>query len=296
MPRPVQICPAPRFLEGPVWCAGAEPGGGSLVVTDVAQGALHRVDVVRGTTTKIADTSGGANGAAPCTDGGFLVAQNGGLDFDAIGMFEDPPPTRRARSGIQRVAPDGTVMYLTEAALQAPNDLVVAPDGTVYFTDPPPFPLPTDAVGRVMALAPDGTVRVVADGFFYPNGIGIEGDGVLVIVENGLRQHRDTYGLVRLGADGARERFVGRTGDGFCLDRDGRIYLAGGIHGVTVLDPDGTVVEELVLPGPGVTTNCCFGGPDARTLFATEAIPGGVWAWDAMPTPGMPVAAWPASA
>ena len=31
-----------------------------------------------------------------------------------------------------------------------------------------------------------------------------------------------------------------------------------------------------------------------RTLFATDAVPGGVWAWEGLPTPGLPVLAWPA--
>jgi gluconolactonase len=288
-----QICAAPTFLEGPVWCAGPEPAGGTLVVTDVALGALYRIDVERGAVEKIADTSGGANGAAPCVDGGFLVTQNGGLDFEAIGLFENPPVTRRVRSGIQRVAPEGDVTYLTPEPMQAPNDLVVAPDGTVYFTDPPPYPLPLDAVGRVMALDRDGTLRVVTSGLFYPNGIGIERDGTIVIVENGLQAGRADFGLLRLRDGEPPERFVARTGDGFCLDEDGRFYLAGGVHGVTVLEPDGTVVEVLELPGAGVTTNCCFGGPDRRTLYATEAMPGGIWAWPDMPTPGLPLPAWP---
>jgi len=291
--QPTQITTEPTFLEGPVWCPGPGESGGSLVVTDVALGALHRVDVDAGTTTKLADTLGGANGSTPCADGGFLVTQNGGLDFEALAMFENPPPVTRVRSGIQRVSPDGAVTYLTPEPMQAPNDLVVADDGTLYFTDPPPYPLPSDAVGRVMALARDGSLRVVADGLFYPNGIGVEADGTVVIVENGQQQGRSDFGLVRLRDDGNHERFLDRTGDGFCYDADGRIYLAGGIHGITVVDPDGTVVEELRLPGQGVTTNCCFGGPDGRTLYATEAMPGGVWAWPGMPTPGRPVVAWP---
>lgn len=295
-PTPTQVSTAPTFLEGPVWCPGPGPAGGSLVVTQVAEGALYRVDVTTGLTTRIADTAGGANGAAPAADGGFVVTQNGGLDFAAIGLFDDPPVTRPTRSGIQHVAPDGAVRYLTPEPLQAPNDLVVAPNGTLYFTDPPPYPLPATAVGRIMALAPDGALAVVAEGFFYPNGIGIEADGTLVVVENGLQSGRSDYGLVRLRPDGTRERFVQRTGDGFCLDEDGRIYLAGGVHGVTVLDPDGTVVEVLELAGSGVTTNCCFGGPDGRTLYATEAMPGGVWAWEGMPTPGAALTPWPGSA
>ena len=66
MPDPVQVCSEPTFLEGPVWCpasdAGPGPSGGTLVVTNVAEGALLRVDLEHGTTTKIADTSGGAFG------------------------------------------------------------------------------------------------------------------------------------------------------------------------------------------------------------------------------------------
>jgi gluconolactonase len=282
----------PPFAEGPVWCPQDEGGAASLVCTSVSEGALFRVDVETGAAVRVADTGGGANGAAPCVDGGFLVTQNGGLDFAAIGLFDDPPPYRPARPGLQRVEPDGTVMYLTPDVMQAPNDLVVAGDGTVYFTDPPSWPLPDDARGRVWAYGRDTDLRLVADGLYYPNGIGIERDGALVVVENGL-MGRPHFGLVRLHVHGSHHRFVERTGDGFCFDVEGRIYLAGGIHGVTVLEPGGEIVEVLEIPGSGVTTNCCFGGADLRTLFATEAVPGGVVAWEAMPTPGAEVTPWP---
>jgi gluconolactonase len=288
MSEPVRVCDDPPFAEGPVWC----PDDGTIVCTSVSEGALHRVDPATGSCARIADTGGGANGAARCADGGFLVTQNGGLDFEAIGMFENPPPYRPTRSGLQRATPEGEVTYLTPDMLRAPNDLVVAPNGTVFFTDPPPYPLPDDALGRVWAFHRDGALELVADGLWYPNGIGIEDDGTLVIVENGL-MGRPHFGLVRIGDDGSLDRFVAQTGDGFCFDADGRLYVAGGVHGVTVLEPDGTVVEVLHLPGRGVTTNCCFGGDDLRTLYATDAVPGGVWAWPDMPTPGAPTTPWP---
>jgi sugar lactone lactonase YvrE len=60
-----------------------------------------------------------------------------------------------------------------------------------------------------------------------------------------------------------------------------------------VLDRDGTELDFLEIPGRGITTNCCFGGEDGRTLFATDGIPGQVLAWEAMPTPGLTVRAWP---
>ena len=69
---------------------------------------------------------------------------------------------------------------------------------------------------------------------------------------------------------------AGRTVDGFALDVEGRVYAAGGGHVVTVLEPDGhgdlRVVEVLESRGDHpVSTNCCFGGPDLRTLFITTA-------------------------
>jgi gluconolactonase len=292
---PEVVCPEPRFAEGPVWCAATGNDAASIVCTSVSEGAVYRVDIAAGTCTPLAVTGGGANGAAPCADGGFLVTQNGGLDFAAIGMFEDPPVCTPVPPGLQRVAPDSRVEYLTPDPLQAPNDLAVATDGTVYFTDPPPWPLPDDARGRVWAYGRDGALSLVADGFYYPNGIGIEDDGTLVVVENGL-MGRPTFGLVRLDRNGDRELFADQTGDGFCFDVDGRLYVAGGVHGVTVLEPDGSIVEVLEIPGRGVTTNCCFGGDDLRTLFATEAVPGGVVAWEGMPAPGTPVVAWPGPA
>ena len=312
MPTPRHVSETPPFAEGPVWCPGDGAMGGTIVCTSVSEGALFRIDPATGDGVRIADTGGGANGAAACVDGGFLVTQNGGLDFAAIGMFDDPPPYRPAQPGLQRVAPDGTVTYLTPYAsrtsalgasrraapapdaCRSPNDLVIGSDGSVYFTDPPPWPLPTEAVGRIRAYLPDGTLDTLVDGLWYPNGIAIDPAGAIVFVENGL-MGRPHHGLVRIGADGTLDRFVDQVGDGFCFDVDGRLYVAGGIHGVTVLEPDGIVVEVLELPGRGVTTNCCFGGADMRTLYATDAVPGGVWAWEGLPTAGLPLHLWPGS-
>lgn len=99
-------------------------------------------------------------------------------------------------------------------------------------------------------------------------------------------------------ADGSREWIIEHLGtgggDGFCLDADGRFYVASTVeHGIRVVDPDGTVVEFLSIPGDGLTTNCCFGGDDLRTLFATDARPGRVVAWEGLPTPGLALTPWP---
>jgi gluconolactonase len=280
------------FGEGPVWVPDGTPGGPSLVVTSVPAGALYRVWPDENRFEQLADTGGGANGAALVADGSILITQNGGIDFSKLPLDVDFPH-REATPGLQLATLDGSVRYLADEGFHAPNDLVVAADGTVYFTDPPHYPLPPEPVGRVMAYSRDGTMRVVADGFTYCNGIASDRDGSLVVVE--LR------GLQRVLPDGGREWIVemlGRGGgDGFCLDVQGNFYCAATVdHGVRVVDPDGKEIEFLAIDGDGVTTNCCFGGADGRTLFATDAMPGRVVAWEGLPDSGLPLHTWPGPA
>jgi gluconolactonase len=273
------------LLEGPVW----RPATGDLLVTVVGSGVLQRVDVEKGSVSRFASTAGGPNGAYPCSDGGVLVTQNGGLDWDAIGI-PNPAPSEPTTPGIQRVDPDGSVRLLTEGGgpFRAPNDLAVSPDGAVWFTDPPQFPPPAEPVGRVWrwVVGEQSRPELFAAGFQYCNGIGFDADGNVLIVE--------ARGLLRLSGEGAAGHSwlietLPHGGDGFAFDTEGNIYVAGGRH-VTVVSPSGSVVEVLDVPGaPAMVTNCCFGGPDLRTLFATEGRGGQVLAFPGMPVPGVPL-------
>src|SRR5258707_569198 len=86
------------FPEGPVWCSD-----GTVVCTSVPEGALYRIWPADGRAEPIAATGGGANAAAPASDGGFVVTQNGGIDFSKAAVFTDPPPYHPATPGLQRV-------------------------------------------------------------------------------------------------------------------------------------------------------------------------------------------------
>ncbi len=277
------------FAEGPVWCPD-----GTVVATSVAAGALFRVWPDSATVKKIADTGGGANGAALAGDGSVLVTQNGGIDFSTLpGVLASLPRGTSAVPGLQLAAPDGTVTYLCDDGFRGPNDLAIGPDGAVYFTDPGHFPPPEEGTGRVLVYERAGVVNTVASGFFYCNGIAFEADGTVAVIER--------RGLQRVYADGSREWIVedlGRGGgDGFCIDADGRFYVASTIeHGIRVVDRDGTILDFLPIEGEGLTTNCCFGGDDLRTLFATDAIPGNLVAFEGMPTPGLALPTWPGPA
>jgi gluconolactonase len=289
--KPELIAEGIPFAEGPVWC-----DDGTLVVTAVAEGALYRIWPESRRKAKIADTSGGANSAWPASDGGFLVTQNGGIDFKGLMQASrsrfsvELPPVRYSPAGLQRVAPDGTVSWVLRG-MQAPNDLVVAEDGTVFFTDPPCNPAVPGLDGKVRALRPDGVLELIADGFSYCNGIALEPDGGLVVVEGN--------GLMRLSPGGGKQWIVEQMSDrhavdGFCVDVEGRFYMASARdNGLRVVE--GTkIVAFHPLPGEGLSTNCCFGGADGRSLFMTNGLPGTVWMWTDLPTPGLPLAKWKA--
>ena len=273
------------LLEGPVW----RDETGDLIVTGVGSGVLLQVDVEKGSATRFADPGGGPNGAYPCQDGGVLITQNGGLDWDAIGI-PNPEPSRPATPGLQRIHPDGTVQALTapdDGPFRAPNDLCATGDGTLWFTDPPQFPPPPEPVGRVWRWTPGERPAVFAGGFSYCNGIGLDRHGTLIVVEQ--------RGLMTVNGDGSRAWLVPALpsgGDGFAFDTEGNIYVAGGRF-ITVVTPDGAVTEQLAAPeGPAMVTNCCFGGSDHRTLYATDGGSGRVLAFPDLPVAGEPLPAW----
>jgi gluconolactonase len=275
------------LLEGPVW----RENTGDLVVTVVGQGVLLRVDLDARKAHHFAETKGGPNGAYPSQDGGVLVTQNGGMDWDAVREtvgIVNLNPSVPTTPGIQQVRPDGSVHFLTTPAdgpFRAPNDLCITEDQTIWFTDPPQAPPPTDPVGRVWCWPAGERPAPFADGFSYCNGIGVDPNGNILVVEE--------RGLMYLHPDGDRSWLVESLpngGDGFAFDVDGNVYVAAG-RAVTVVSPEGAVVEQLHAPeGPAMLTNCCFGNPDLLTLFVTDGASGRLLAFSDMPIQGVQLA------
>ncbi len=281
------------FGEGPVWCPD-----GTLVITHLAPGGLRRIWPESGRSEVLAATRGSANAAQLAADGGFVVTQNGGLDFNSFGDVldlgpEGAPAHDPVTPGIQRVSPTGEVSYLIDQDMRGPNDLVVAADGTLYFTDPGKPDESDVPIGRVFALTPQGELREIAGEFEYDNGIAISPDGRILVVEG--------EGLMWVGPDGGKDWLVEKlpgdsVGDGLAFDQEGRIYVCAPLdHVVRVLEPDGKQVEVLELGENAIVTNCCFGGEDRRTLFTAEILPGRVVAFEGLPSPGVPMTLWPGS-
>ena len=288
---PEVVCADVPLGEGPVWCPD-----GTLVVSHISPGGLSRLSPESGKRESIVSVVGGANSAQLADDGGFVVANNGGIDFtkfaDALGLdvvqigYTPGPP------GLQRVTPDGEVTVLASEGLQAPNDLIVAQDGTIYFTDPPPHGGTQGGSGNFWSYAPGGELRQIASGFNYDNGVALSPEGRLLIVEQ--------QGLLWIDPDSGEqewwvEKLPGESpGDGFAFDQDGRLYCACPMdHCIRVIDASGKPVDMIDLGEGSYPTNCCFGGEDGRTLFTTELAPGRVCAIEGLPTAGLALTPWP---
>jgi gluconolactonase len=276
------------FPEGLAW----SPSDQTLLVSSVQEGALYKVWPSEHRKARLADIGGGANNVAVTVGGGGLVAQNGGLDafpatfhsFKDIGPW---PKIRPATPGLVHVDVDGSFRYVVDEGVESPNDMVVASDNTVYFTDPGnPF-LDRPRHPCIRALSPSGDVRTVATGFDYCNGIEIERDGVLLVTDHSA--------ITRVTFDGeVQPKFYEASTflDGLTVDVEGRIYVANSRDsGVTVLE-GGRPVDVLSAADDGSTSNCCFGGPDLRWLFATDTRRGHVVVFTDLDTPGRSTTPW----
>jgi len=237
------------FPEGP-----AIMGDGRIVLCDGNTGELlayHDGDV-----STYARTGGSPWGTVLGSDGAIYVTQGGNVPGSG---------DTSAVSGIQRVSPDGSVeLLLSEVAgykLYGPNDLAFGPDGRLYFTESgseQDFRFDVRAPGRLFAVDGSGGGEMLRElPGVYPNGIAFDAQQRLYWTES--MAHR----VCRMG-NGEPVTFCQLSDehvpDGMAFAADGRLFVATTISlGVTVISPDGDVLEEIHLGEHA--TNCIFDGP-----------------------------------
>jgi gluconolactonase len=251
-----------------VIATGLEVPEGPVVLPD---GRIAFVEQVRGQVSVYDGTSvhclamvGGSANAVTLGLDALYAAQNGGV----VGAWRSDDPRT---PGIQRVYLDGRVEYVTTDVagqpLLAPNDLCFGADGRLWFTDPghPYDPLRRGANGRLIAIG-RGRDEIVADvGPVYCNGLAFGVDGRLVWVESSGRY------VCRLG-EGGREVLCqlpeNHVPDGLAVAADGRMFVATLTStGITVVGPDGEVLDLIELDEAALPTNCCF---DGSALWVTD--------------------------
>jgi len=269
--EPCKLADGFEFPEGPAFDARGE-----LYLVNLTGGFISRVSL-DGRSEIFCRTGGKPNGANFDAEGNLLVAECG-------------------LKAIVAVSPEGLLRIVADSCgsepLRGPNDLVLDIDGGFYFTDPDGSSI-ENPIGCVYYVSPDRTVRRVAEGLAYPNGLAlVEDRSVLIVAET---QTRRLYRYERHadGTLGERRIFCELTGgvgpDGMCLDAEGNLYVAHyGAGCVVVIDPAGKQIGQLRAGGQN-PTNCCFGPPDgeaARCLFVTETATNAVYRLD-IDQPGM---------
>ena len=231
-------------------------------------------------------------------------AGTNGLLFDAKGNLV---ACEQDAKRITRTDADGKLTVLTDnyqgKRFNSPNDLTIDSKGRIYFSDPrygkrDGMEL-LDKAGKtiegVYRIDPDGKVtRIIGRELERPNGLLVSADDrYLYVADN----NNDTLGGARklwrfdLKTDGTvdlKSRKLiydwgtGRGPDGLKQDREGRLYVAGGLNkpnppfepakdvkgGIYVLSPEGKLLTFLPVPRDEVT-NCAFGGDDLKTLYIT---------------------------
>ena len=282
-----------RIPEGPVLL----PDGSFLCVEmPPNRGGVTHISADGQTKRMIAET-GRPNGLAVDKDRALWVAES-----------------MRPAPCLIRMTMDGEVeVFLTECDGEPflfPNDLAFGPDGALYMTDsgitfedfapggkirPDWETVPIDGRGYKINVQTK-EIEKLDSGIRFTNGIAFDAD-------DNLYTNETLTGMIyryqwKDGKVGPREEFgnvndpAGPEGlkgpDGMKFGANGNLYVAVIIQGdVTVLGPDGSVVERIKTDG-NFPTNLCFGPPGSKKIYVTEDAKGTMEVFD-VDTDGLPL-------
>jgi sugar lactone lactonase YvrE len=165
-----------------------------------------------------------------------------------------------------RQEPDGgltTAADLTGHGSGPINELVVDGAGNAYVNAGDP---------GVMVVAPDGGVRVVAEGLKWPNGMALLDDDRRLVVADSHLSQLIAYDVAPDGSLSAGRVWaeLEHAPDGICADSDGAVWVAT-VPGRSCLRVrEGGEVLSTVSVDRGCFA-CMLGGDDGRTLFIAAA-------------------------
>jgi sugar lactone lactonase YvrE len=172
-----------------------------------------------------------------------------------------------------RMEPDGSLV--THADLSGFsdykwNDIATDGGGNAYVNNIGfEFPGGEFATGIVALVTPDGSVRQVADGVSFPNGMVVTPDGSTLIVAESYGNRLTAFDIATDG--GLTNRPVWAelgdgTPDGICLDAENAIWYGDVPNKRCVRVREAGEVLQTIELDHGCFA-CALGGPDNRTLF-----------------------------
>jgi sugar lactone lactonase YvrE len=172
-----------------------------------------------------------------------------------------------------RREPDGTLV--THAVLSGLsdhpwNEMVVDGRANAYINNIGfAFPAGEFAPGTVALLTPDGSVRQVADGVAFPNGMAVSPDNSTLIVAESYGNKLTAFEIAEDG-DLSNRRVWADLGDGvpdgICLDAEGAVWYADVPNKRCARVAEGGEVLQSIELDLGCFA-CMLGGEEGRTLF-----------------------------
>ena len=168
--------------------------------------------------------------------------------------------------------------------LEGPNDLTQNPRGGIYFTDSGFNGLQVHGSGTVDYFAPNGSIRRVAGGIRYSNGIGVTPNDKTLLVAESQANRVLSYQIAPDGSLSHRRVFIdlgkiapAKLGpedgpDGLKIDAQGTIYIAqNGAGRILIVSPSGKRLLRTVRVSDPHVTNVAMGAT-SKTLYITSVI------------------------
>ena len=154
------------------------------------------------------------------------------------------------------------------------NEIVVDGRGNIYVNGGCDFdPGEGNAPGIIALVTPDGSVRQVADGIAFPNGMAVSPDNSTLVVGESFAARLTAFDIAADGSLANRRVWADGVGpDGICMDAGGAIWAGVGEFGDNLVGrvrEGGEVLERVQLDQPCFA--CMLGGEDGRTLFMLAA-------------------------
>jgi len=242
------------FPEGPVVKDG---------MLYYAQYGAHKVSRWDGTSTTVLWSKDGCGPSA-------VIAMGEGF---AVTCYDSGEMVRISATGemIDAQAKDSA-----GGALVGPNDGTPDGKGGIYFTTSGPWES-GPIVGRVLHMAPDGTIGELANDLHYANGVALAPDGQRLYVNESEAGRVISFKIEADGTLSDRRLFVRLTAlkepaeaypDGIKFGPDGNLYI--GLYSagrIVVVDKDGKLVRKIEVPS-AAAPNLTF-SEDGKTIYVT---------------------------
>ena len=128
----------------------------------------------------------------------------------------------------------------------------------------------TFAPGIIALVTPDGSVRQVADGIAFPNGMAVTPDNSTLIVAESFAGRLSAFDMAEDGGLTNRRVWaeLGQGGDGICLDAEGAVWTPA-MKACLRVREGGEVLQRIELDR--FCFACMLGGADGTTLFMMAA-------------------------